>query len=278
MKKLLVFTDLDGTLLDHETYDYAPALAAIAQLQQNGHVLILNSSKTQAEQAALREELGNTAPFVVENGAAIACPPNTPGHNGDTTTATVHVLAADYPHIRDVVQRLQQEKGYRFRGFGDMTAADIAQITGLSHPAATAAKQRTGSEPLLWEDTDAARDAFIAQVHASGLQATQGGRFLHVMGKTDKGAGVQWLAERYRQTFPTVTWQVIALGDSPNDLPMLQVADVGVLISNPHRKAFAIADIPRLLKPDFPGPQGWAEAIAQLLDEVKADNIRENGT
>ncbi|MEO1209083.1 MAG: HAD-IIB family hydrolase [Cyanobacteria bacterium J06638_20] len=268
MKKLLVFTDLDATLLDHETYSYAPALSAIARLQQDGHVLILNSSKTQAEQAALREELGNTAPFVVENGAAIACPPNTPGHREDSATATLHVLAADYAHLRDVVCQLRQDNGYGFRGFGDMAADDIAQITGLSLTAAEAAKQRNGSEPLLWEDTDDARSQFVAQVNAAGLQVTQGGRFLHVMGKTDKGAGVQWLSERYRQSFPDILWQVVALGDSPNDLPMLRVADVGVLIPNPHRKAFAVEGVARLLKPEQPGPKGWAVAIAQLLDEL----------
>jgi len=267
MKKLLVFTDLDGTLLDHETYDYAPALPAIAQLQQNGHILILNSSKTLAEQAALRAELGNTAPFVVENGAAIACPPNTPGHQGDGTNPTVHVLAADYTSIRAVVLQLRQEKGYQFRGFGDMDAADIAQITGLPHEAATAAKQRSGSEPLLWEDTEANRSAFVAEVEALGLQVTQGGRFLHVMGKTDKGAGVRWLTERYRQEFPAVEWQVVALGDSPNDVPMLQAADVGVLMPNPHRQPFAIAHVPHLLQPKAPGPTGWAEAIATLLSQ-----------
>lgn len=269
MKKLLVFTDLDGTLLDHLSYDYAPARPAIAQLQAQGHPLILNSSKTQAEQTALRAELGNTAPFVVENGAAIACPPETPGHTGTAAAPTLHVLAAAYDEIRAVLQRLRQDRGYRFRGFGDLAAAAIAELTGLSQTAAVAAKQRNGSEPLLWEDSEAARQDFIAQVEASGLQVTQGGRFLHVMGKTDKGAGVRWLSAQYRRAFPQVDWQVVALGDSPNDVPMLQAADVGVLIANPHRTAFPVPGVSHLLRPDAPGPTGWAAAIAQLLHNLE---------
>jgi mannosyl-3-phosphoglycerate phosphatase len=230
MQKLLVFTDLDGTLLDHATYDYAPALPAIA------------------------------------------CPPNTPGHSGATAAPTLHVLAAAYAEIRTTVLRLRQNKGYRFRGFGDLTAAAIADLTGLSQAAAAAAQQRTGSEPLLWEDTEAARQEFMAQVAAHGLQVTQGGRFLHVMGRTDKGAGVRWLADQYRQAFPAINWQVVALGDSPNDLPMLQAADVGVLIANPHRPPFPVAGVKRLLQPDAPGPTGWAQAIAQLLQGLDSAN------
>lgn len=271
MQKLLVFTDLDGTLLDHDTYDYQPARPALKRLAEEGHGLVLNSSKTQAEQMALRAELGNHAPFVVENGAAIICPPNTPGHEGRSPQPTVHTLAQPYDSIRQVITQLRQERGYQFRGFGDMTAADIAQLTGLSPEAAAAAQQRVGSEPLLWEDSDAHRDHFIQQVRSQGLQVTQGGRFLHVMGKTDKGAGVRWLADRYRQAHSDVTWRVVALGDSPNDLPMLQAADVGVLIPNPHRRPFAVVDVPTLLKPEAPGPTGWQWAIAHLLDNL--DNL-----
>jgi len=268
MHKLLVFTDLDGTLLDHETYDYQPALMALARLAAEGHGLVLNSSKTQAEQMTLRAALGNEAPFVVENGAAIVCPVGMPGHDGRSPSPTRHLLAADYGYIRQVLETLRQAHGYQFRGFGDLAAGAIAQLTGLSVEAAAAAQERIGSEPLLWDDSDNARAAFIQGITAAGLQVTQGGRFLHVMGTTDKGAGVRWLGDRYRQAFPEITWRVVALGDSPNDLPMLQAADVGVLIANPHRNDFVVSGVARLLQPEAAGPTGWGWAIAHLLNEL----------
>jgi len=58
-KQLLVFTDLDGTLLTHEGYSWQPAAPALERLRQLDIPLILNSSKTAAEIAALREELDN---------------------------------------------------------------------------------------------------------------------------------------------------------------------------------------------------------------------------
>lgn len=71
MPRLLVFSDLDGTLLDHTTYSYAPARPALAALRARDALLILASSKTAAEMLPLHQELDlGEAPMIVENGAA----------------------------------------------------------------------------------------------------------------------------------------------------------------------------------------------------------------
>ena len=44
-----IFTDLDGTLLDHDTYSWAPAAPAIERIKKLGIPLIAISSKTLAE-------------------------------------------------------------------------------------------------------------------------------------------------------------------------------------------------------------------------------------
>lgn len=70
----VIFTDLDGTLLEREGYSYTPALPALNLIAKHNIPLILNSSKTVAEILSLRTELGNRHPFVVENGAALFSP------------------------------------------------------------------------------------------------------------------------------------------------------------------------------------------------------------
>jgi mannosyl-3-phosphoglycerate phosphatase len=47
--KLVIFTDLDGTLLDRNTYSFEPALPALHLIRQKDIPLILTSSKTRAE-------------------------------------------------------------------------------------------------------------------------------------------------------------------------------------------------------------------------------------
>src|SRR4029434_2576627 len=70
----LVITDLDGTLLDHETYSWEAAHAAVDQLRRRDIPLILCTSKTRAETEDWRKELGNEHPFIVENGGALLIP------------------------------------------------------------------------------------------------------------------------------------------------------------------------------------------------------------
>ena len=71
--RLLVFTDLDATLLD-DSYSWAPAAEAIERLKRGKHCLVLSSSKTLAEMHALALELDLNAPLIAENGATIAIP------------------------------------------------------------------------------------------------------------------------------------------------------------------------------------------------------------
>ena len=176
MKKLLVFTDLDATLVDHQTYSYEAALPAIARLKQLGHPIVFNSSKTIAEQQQLRAELDIQAPFIVENGAAVVIPSGTLDIPADAEPQT-EIFGAPYEAIVETLANLRQQHGYRFRGFSDLDAAELAEITGLPLQGAIAAKQRLGTEPLMWEDDESRYSEFVAQLANSQLVTTRGGAF-----------------------------------------------------------------------------------------------------
>ncbi|MEO1133746.1 MAG: HAD-IIB family hydrolase [Cyanobacteria bacterium J06639_1] len=268
MKKLLISTDLDATLLDHQNYTYEPALAAIATLQSRDCPIVFNSSKTLSEQRQLRASMGIHAPFIVENGAAAIIPAGQLDRPKQLSDDEIKRFGLPYKELVAKLHDLRDRHGYRFRGFSDLSAEEVARMTGLALQSAVAAKQRMGSEPLLWEDNEAAYDEFVARVETMGLQNTRGGRFRHVTARTDKGAALQWLIARYERVFPDVEWIVVALGDSPNDLSMLRVADIGVLISNPHRPAFTATGVRDLRQPEQVGPSGWAEAVTAIAREL----------
>ncbi|WP_051371748.1 HAD hydrolase family protein [Leisingera aquimarina] len=75
---LLLFSDLDGTLLSHENYSWEPARPALTALKRAGAGVILATSKTAAEVAPLRQSMGlGRWPAIVENGAGLlgaGCP------------------------------------------------------------------------------------------------------------------------------------------------------------------------------------------------------------
>ena len=72
MQGLVIFSDLDGTLLDHATYEAGPALPVLARLRAMGVPLVLATSKTGAEVVEVRARLGLAGlPAIVENGAGL---------------------------------------------------------------------------------------------------------------------------------------------------------------------------------------------------------------
>ena len=212
--------DMDGTLLDHHSYSFSAALPALQRLRRARIPVIPVTSKTLAELAPLMRELDNAHPCIAENGGLIALPPGYfagldryPLQEG----YRVIELSSNYEDLLRTARRLRADHQYQFRGFSDMSDAEVAACTGLSVAAATRARRRRCSEPLQWLDTAAAFAQFRQAVETAGLQLVQGGRFWHLMGSHDKASAMQRLCEQYRaagfQGFSTV-----ALGDSPNDV------------------------------------------------------------
>ena len=70
--KTIIFTDLDGTLLDYSTYSFEAAMPALKRLQECGIPLVIVSSKTRAEIEPLLAELPPLSKlFITENGSAV---------------------------------------------------------------------------------------------------------------------------------------------------------------------------------------------------------------
>ncbi|HEY4579910.1 MAG TPA: HAD-IIB family hydrolase, partial [Candidatus Acidoferrales bacterium] len=65
---MIVFTDLDGTLLDYHTFSWTAANEALAEIERRRVPLVFCTSKTRAEIEALRRKIGNAHPFISENG------------------------------------------------------------------------------------------------------------------------------------------------------------------------------------------------------------------
>ncbi|WP_106478733.1 mannosyl-3-phosphoglycerate phosphatase-related protein [Phytohalomonas tamaricis] len=265
---LLVFTDLDGSLLDHETYDWTPALPWLARLKAAGAPVIINTSKTAAEIMVLRDTIGLQGPFIAENGASIHLPAEWVNDEsiGEHGMADV-VLGASYHRIREVLEAIRETQEFMFSGFGDFSDEEVAECTGLDLESAHLAHLREASEPMLWHDSDEALERFELLLVGAGLSLTRGGRFYHVMSeRSSKGRAMAWLTQRYAEKFG-ITAKTIGLGDGPNDVPMLDVVDAAVVIRGHHNLEIAVADEGKTYRTRAYGPAGWAEGMAYWLGD-----------
>jgi mannosyl-3-phosphoglycerate phosphatase len=265
---LIVATDLDGTLLDHYTYDWQPAARAIELLKQKCIPLVINTSKTADEVVLLQRELDIEDPFIVENGSAvyIHCRDerfDLPGDVYDDGSHRIKILGGQRESIVATLTSLKRDRGWRFDMFSDFDSDELAALTGLSSGNALLALQRHYSEPLIWRDSQDRYSDFCDAVRQRGLSLLRGGRFVHVLGQTGKGAALRWLADHYRAAGTTL---LIALGDSANDIDMLRVADYPVLVKSPSHDFPAIDG--NVIRTEETGPAGWNLAVIDLVGTI----------
>ncbi len=266
--QLLVFTDLDGTLLDHDTYAWEAARPALQRLAALRIPVILNSSKTLAEQARIRAELALPYPLAAENGQVLAVPADYFAGAGGDGPLLHEILGLPYAEITATAAALRARHGFRFRGFSELGDAQVAELCGFPVADAQRARQRLGTEPLHWQDDEDALMRFRALAAERGLQVVRGGRFVHLSGPADKGGVLRSLVSRFRAAWPDARHQTVALGDSDNDLPMLQCADHPIVIPRRRGPLLTVPDRPDARVAPAPGPAGWNLAMLSLLDEL----------
>jgi len=264
MPNLVVFTDLDGTLLDHYTYDWTPARPALEGLERTGTPLVLVSSKTRPEIEALRRVLGNRHPFVPENGGAVFIPED---YELDLPPEAVsidryRVLVLGRPAAEIAAAFDQMAARLPVRALSRMTIPEIAALTGLSPDQAAGAKNREFGEAFILDNPEVGEEQLAAAVRDLGLRLTRGGRFYHLLGENDKGRAVALLADLYRRKNKKLI--TAAVGDSPNDRPMLAVVDRPFLVARPDG-GYAEIDWPGLTRIPLAGPAGFNQAVLSLL-------------
>lgn len=271
MRKV-IFTDLDGTLLDRETYVWEPAVPALDYLRGNHIPLIFVTSKTRAEVEVLRQRLGNAHPFIVENGGAVFIPwgyfPFTIPRAAPRFGYEVIEWGSPYPALTAVLEAAAQESGCRVRSFHQMTVEQIAAACDLPAEEAALAKQREYDEPFSTLDPDC-DERLLQALEAHGFHTTRGGRFYHVCGNNDKAVALRSLRELFERANGRIT--TIGLGDGWNDLPFLEIVDIPVIIRSPWAEEM-VAVLPRALLTEHDGPRGWNQAILDLFGKNMHDS------
>jgi mannosyl-3-phosphoglycerate phosphatase len=266
----IIFTDLDGTLLDQDSYSYKPARPALEALRAQGIPVVFCTSKTRAEVEEIRRELNNSEPFVVENGGAIFIPVDyfpfpVPAAEAKGPYHVIE-LGAEYQQVVATLCRASRASACPVFGFHEMSVAEIARRCRMSLQAAARAKQREYDEPFdILTDNPTAVSSLFERLEEEGLTWTRGGRFYHLRGHHNKGNAAQILTELFRRQRPeTIT---VGLGDGPNDISLLEVVDVPVII--PARHDYSLDERPPLGRSmsvaQHAGPRGWNQAVLKLL-------------
>ncbi|MEF8879068.1 MAG: HAD-IIB family hydrolase [Candidatus Thermoplasmatota archaeon] len=256
MVQPLIFTDLDGTLLDHDTYSYEEASYAIDFLRKEKIPWVMCTSKTRAEINFWRKKIGNRHPFISENGGGIFIPKNyfdfQFNFDREERDLLVVELGCKYEELLKAIKVLKSE--YRIKSLIDMDVSEIVEDLGLDEKQAELARKREYDIPFRILGEDEKKD-ILDEIKDMELHFTSGGRYYHLTGGNDKGQAVDILSDLYKKKYGEI--YTIGIGDSYNDFSMLDAVDEGYLVER--KKEGYASD--KYKKAGGVGPAGWKKVV-----------------
>jgi mannosyl-3-phosphoglycerate phosphatase len=267
----LIFTALEGALLDSRTGSFAEAEEALSELDRRHIPLILVTSRTRAEIEPLRRKLEHSHPFITESGGGIFFPDGyfnvkIPGAERSGRYLCV-ALGRPYKEVCAALDDISEESGVGVTGFHHMGAREIAENTGLRPREAELARDREFEEPFFFTSADEqAITRFVAAAREHGCDTRPGQTFWHFSSGCDTARAVRTLTKLFRDATRTKL-RAVGIGGAAEDLPWLRAVDQAVLlpgraVDSGHSDANELKNIAR---GEIAGAAGWNTSILNTI-------------
>ena len=255
-----VISDVDGTLMDH-SYDLTPAKETIKTLKKLSIPVILCTSKTASEVKVIREELNLTDPYIVENGAAIY------GESLKDVNGEI-ILGEKYEILEEILNLISKEIDYKLIPLNNLNNQEATQLTGLEGNSLNLMRDRHWSMPFLNPPSFLEKKISIC-CKKFKVDIFKGNRMSHLL-STNSNKGIAINALKKYSNIQNI--QIIGLGDSPNDLPLLLNSDIKIVIPGKDGPNLLLLD--QLKDSEFtlatePNGYGWKSEINKLINKLK---------
>jgi Cof subfamily protein (haloacid dehalogenase superfamily) len=257
----LIVLDLDGTLLDAEQKITARTRLVLERAQADGVAVAVATGRSYALTRYFVDGLPLNGPQITYNGAIIADPvsgvPLFARHIPPALVAPVLTFLAE----QEVYVSYYTDDTIYVTGRSDLEIALVPP--GMPEPArvpsfdavthlpalklvAVAENDRISALRPLAEEAFGAK-LYVTRTHAVLLE------FLHA--SVSKGAALQWVME----SLGLERDQVIAFGDSHNDIELLRMAGTGVAMGNADAEVRAASDLV--------APPNTEDGVARVLED-----------
>ena len=259
--KVLIFTDLDGTLLHRDTFKFDKIKDYLKQIISNGIYIIPNTSKTETEILEFNKELGLNIPYISENGASI---------NGlnllNKELPQQLILSRDKEALLDIFKKtVSLNLQNKCKWLCEMDQNKQSLILGLEYQKLRSALDRKYTIPFIFDGSKIEKKELEKNIKNKGLFLQEGGRVIHLTDKVNKAKALQVFVRFFKKNNKNV--KTIAVGDNYNDLDMLKTCDFPCLVFN---DKFTLDEIPinNLIITNKPSPEGWADVIKMALVKI----------
>ena len=263
--KILIFTDLDGSLLDRDTFKFDEIKDYIRQLISKGIFIIPNTSKTEEEILEFNSDLGSSLPFISENGSSI---------NGlnllNKDLPQELILSREKEILLEIFKKtVSSNLQNKCKWLSEMDTGNQRLILGLEHKKLKMALDRKYTLPFIFNGNKNQKKELSKIIKNKGLFLQEGGRVIHLTDRVNKAKALKVFVRFFKKNNKNV--KTIAVGDNYNDLDMLKTSDFPCLVFN---DKFTLDQIPinNLITTNKPSPEGWADVIKMALVKLN-DNL-----
>jgi mannosyl-3-phosphoglycerate phosphatase len=269
-QRLVVVTDIDGSLLEPGTRSLPDERAALDFLAARGIPLVVNSSRTRAEIERLHQTFHMLTPFISEHGSALfvphGCFPFVPPRAQPAVGGSVIEFGRRYHDVVDALRLTSRELGVEIVGFAELTIQDVAREIGVTTVEAQLAKLREYTELFrIVDDKDTTRSRLLKALRRRGLRCWRTGSHHLVTATPDRAESLRTLKAMWRQAWGDPI--LIGFGDSEDDVAWLRHTDVAVIVQNDQTgvPARVLSKLPTVHVTRFPGRHGWSEAVFEFV-------------
>ena len=270
---LLIFTDIDGTLINNDTFYEGENIEIAETLSEHNHILIYNSSKPFNEIVLMQKRFNTSFPFICETGGGIYHK-NLFNQVSDKLREGYSIMyeAKKIEIFKDVIKE-EIQKNFRndLDMFDDLCIDEKSRLSGLSGNDLHLASERDFSMLISWKSDELRYNKFESVLHGYGLKLIKGGRFCHICASHDKGQAVTFFLNQIKSSGMYDKIITIGIGDSPNDLEMLSNVDYACVVkSENNSELMKKIDNNKIVLSMNHAPEGWAECIHNIFSQIKS--------
>ena len=271
-KNIIIFSDIDGSFMNHEDYSFDELKLFVARISKICKIIFV-SSKTYEEIIKLKQKLKISFPFIVENGACIFFPKN----DLNIKRGKINFIEIG-DHVGYKISRFVSKdyklklnflkKEFSFKFFSEINIENAKKITNLNSSSLLDSKKRMFTDPIFWQDKENKILDFQSRLKDLKLETSFGGRFIHVSDNFNKGKSVNRFLDIIKSSC-NQNPLTISVGDSHNDLSMLEITDYSCVIKNAKKKNLILKKLKNKYYSKHIAPEGWEESLIYVLKKEK---------
>ena len=268
----LIFTDLDASFLNKSNFSFGNNMNITKKIFNDDNFVIFNTSKTFIELNYFFQQQSYDLPFICENGGGIYSPKryfNNASHTRDGYNVIFESTKIN-KKISKIKRAILQIFGEHCTFYNDLNDFEKQKFSGLNEKELMNASRREFTELIIWKSDYENLIKFNDYLHTHDLKIIKGGRFHHISNNINKGISMLRLVNEYKKYYPSKKFVTIAIGDSENDLEMLNCVDYPCLVKSNDSQTF-IKNIKssNLFISDREAPEGWEDCVNQAFEQIR---------